>query len=71
MNSTMNRNTFLKSVGRMFFLGVFAAATAYLWAEGRISSPGECRKEKYCENCGSFSRCELPKAIEQRDNGRQ
>lgn len=66
----MDRNVFIKNIGRVFFLGAFASATAYLGMNGRISPPGNCEKNQYCEKCGSFLKCNLPRAIEQRNYGK-
>ena len=66
----MNRKNFIQNIARVFFLGAFAGGTIYLGTNGRISSSDDCERSKQCEKCGSFSKCSLPQAINQKNYGK-
>ncbi|WP_340110856.1 hypothetical protein [Maribellus mangrovi] len=61
----MDRKKFIQTGGRLLLLGGFAAASGYLVMNKKVSAT--CSVSPTCENCGKFSKCELPQAKEVKD----
>ncbi|MDD2381460.1 MAG: hypothetical protein WCY58_03595 [Mariniphaga sp.] len=65
----MNRKVFIRTTGRIFFLGGLAAATGYLVAGGKVDAT--CSKSAACQKCRKYTDCELPLALETRQNEKE
>ncbi len=64
----MNRKKFIQTGGRLLLLGGIAASTGYLVVNKKVTTA--CSVSPVCENCGKFSKCELPQAKEVK-NGKE
>ena len=64
----MNRKEFFKTTGRLLIIGGMTAATGYLFVEKKITA--SCSVSPACKNCGEFSKCELPQAVEVKKQGK-
>jgi len=64
----MNRKEFFKAGGRLLLLGGITASAGYLFVNKKVTAA--CTVSAACENCGKFSKCELPQAKEVK-NGKQ
>lgn len=62
----MNRKEFIKTGGRFLILGGMAATTGYLVANQKVDTT--CSVSLICQKCGQFSECQLPQAIETRQD---
>ncbi len=62
----MNRKEFLKTTGRILILGGMAATTGYLVVNQKVDVT--CSLSPACQKCGVFSECELPQAVEVKQN---
>jgi len=61
----MDRKKFIQTGGRLLLLGGLTAASGYLILNNRVTTV--CSVSPTCENCGEFSKCELPQAKEVKD----
>jgi hypothetical protein len=62
----MNRKEFFKTGGRIFILGAMAATTGYLVVNQQVDTT--CSVSLACQKCGQLAKCELPRAIETKEN---
>jgi len=65
----MNRKEFIKSTGRILILGAMAATTGYLVVNKKVDAT--CSVSSACQKCGQFAKCELPQALETKQNEKQ
>jgi len=61
-NRTMNRKDFFTTAGRLLILGGITASAGYLVVNNKVTA--SCSISPTCNNCGNFSKCELPQAKE-------
>jgi hypothetical protein len=61
----MNRKEFFKAGGRLLMLGGITASAGYLVLNKKVTA--SCSVSPTCNNCGKFSKCELPQAKEVKD----
>ena len=64
----MNRKEFLKTGGRILILSGMAATTGYLVVNQKVDAT--CSVSPACQKCGQFAKCDLPQAIEIKQNGK-
>ncbi|MEE4284977.1 MAG: hypothetical protein V2I31_02475 [Mariniphaga sp.] len=62
----MNRKEFFKTGGRILILGAMAATTGYLVVSEKVDTT--CSVSPACQKCGKFAKCELPQAVETKEN---
>ena len=62
----MNRKEFFKTGGRILILGAMAATTGYLVVNEKVDTT--CSVSPACRKCGQFVKCELPQAVETKEN---
>jgi hypothetical protein len=62
----MNRKEFFKTGGRILILGAMAATTGYLVVNEKVDTT--CSVSPACQKCGKFVKCELPQAVETKEN---
>jgi hypothetical protein len=62
----MNRKEFFKTGGRIVILGAMAATTGYLVVNEKVDTT--CSVSPACQKCGKFAKCELPQAVETKEN---
>ncbi|MCA1758385.1 MAG: hypothetical protein LC658_01330 [Bacteroidales bacterium] len=62
----MNRKEFFRTGGRILILGAMAATTGYLVVNQKVDTT--CSVSPACQKCGQFVKCELPQAIETKQN---
>jgi len=60
----MKRKDFLKTAGRLLILGGITSSAGYLLVNKKVSAT--CSVSPTCENCGKFTKCELPQAEEEK-----
>jgi hypothetical protein len=65
----MNRKEFIRNSGRWVILGAIGIFTAYLATNKRIVKESECKVSTGCNNCNKFTKCSLPQADKQRNDG--
>jgi len=58
----MKRKDFIKTTGRLLILGGITTFTGYLLVNNKVTA--SCKVSPTCENCGKFSKCNLPQAEE-------
>ena len=61
----MNRKEFIKTGGRLLMLGGISASAGYLILNNKVTA--SCSVSPTCNNCGKYSKCELPQAKEEKD----
>jgi len=58
----MNRKDFFRTSGRFLILGGITASAGYLVLNNKVTA--NCSVSPTCNNCGKFSKCDLPQAQE-------
>ncbi len=66
----MNRNEFLRSIGRASILGGIGLLLAVFYKNDKITSYSDCTDNFFCKKCKSLNNCSLPEALKERNNGR-
>ena len=61
----MDRKNFIKTAGRLLLLGGLTTSAGYLLVNKKVTA--SCSVSPTCDNCGKFSKCELPQAKEVKD----
>ena len=62
------RREFLRSVMRCLSLTGLVSISGILWARRMSASPEECINLEICSGCPAFRECDLPLALEKRNN---
>jgi positive regulator of sigma E activity len=65
----MNRKDFFRTGGRLLLLGGITTSAGYLLVNKKVTA--SCSVSPACNNCGEFSKCELPQAKEVKDGKRK
>jgi len=65
----MNRKDFFRTGGRLLLLGGITTSAGYLLVNKKVTA--SCTVSPTCNNCGEFSKCELPQAKEVKDGKRK
>lgn len=65
----MNRRKFIDRTGRSLMLGGLAFLGGVLITRRQLSSGDRCPENFQCKNCRKLSRCSIPEAEIERQNG--
>ena len=65
----MNRRNFIEKTGRGILLGALAVVSVVLVSRRQVSLDTKCPANLQCRNCGKLSKCQLPEAEIERNDG--
>lgn len=65
----MNRKIFIEKAGRGILLGALAIVSGILVSRRQVSLDTKCSASFQCQNCGKLSKCQLPEAETERNDG--
>ena len=65
----MNRRNFIEKTGRGILLGGLAMVTGVLVSRRQVVRETRCTENFMCRECRKLSRCQLPEAEMERNNG--
>ena len=65
----MNRKNFFDLSGRYLLLGGLAIISGLLVSRRQVSLDTKCSENFQCRNCGKLSKCQLPEAEIERNDG--
>ncbi len=65
----MNRKKFIELSGRGILLGGLAIVSGVLVSRRQVSLDTNCSANFQCRNCGKLSKCKLPEAETERNDG--
>ena len=65
----MNRKIFIEKAGRGILLVGLAIVSGVLVSRRQVTRDTQCSANFQCLNCGKLSRCQLPEAETERNDG--
>jgi len=65
----MNRRNFIDRAGRGVLLGGLAIVTGVLVARKQVARETQCSADFQCQSCSKLSKCQLPEAETEREDG--
>ena len=65
----MNRRNFIEKTGRGILLGGLAIVSGVLVSRRQVVKKNQCTEKFMCKNCGKLSKCQLPEAEMERNEG--